>query len=70
MLFRSTKLYDVYATDKSIKNSIFSSIAARYASERRNSAVKVGEIVLTSEFAASAFGDSGIFFKHQRYEDR
>ncbi|QQD24872.1 peroxidase [Venatoribacter cucullus] len=65
-----TKLYDVYATDKSIQNSIFSSIAARYASERRNSAVKVGEIVLTSEFAASAFGDSGIFFKHQRYEDR
>ena len=65
-----TKLYDVYATDKAIQNSIFSSIAARYATERRNSAVKVGEIVLTSEFVASAFGDSGIFFKHQRFEDR
>ena len=31
---------------------------------------KIGEIKLTSKFTTSAFGDTGVFFKHQRYEDR
>lgn len=52
-----TALYDVYATDMEIKNSLFTSTATRYAKERRSSAVKVGEIVLSSEFVASSFGD-------------
>lgn len=69
-LAAGTKVYDVYATDKEIKNSVLTSLANTYAKERRNSAVKVGEIVLTSQFTTSAFGDSGIFFKHQRWEDR
>lgn len=65
-----TKVYDVYATDRRIRTSFFPWVTNRYARERRDSAVKVGELVLTSEFNLSQFGDSGIFFKHQRYEDR
>lgn len=65
-----TALYDVYATDKPIRTSIFGWINRRYASDRRNSAIKVGTMRLTSEMTTSAFGDGGVFFKHQRYEDR
>ena len=69
-LTEGTKLYDVYATSMEIKTSILPSLSKTYATQRRNSAVKVGEIQLTSDFIASEFGDSGVFFKHQRYEDR
>lgn len=65
-----TALYDVYATDKRIRTSWFSRLNKRYAKDRRNSAVKVGTIRLTSDMTTSAFGDGGVFFKHQRYEDR
>jgi|TARA_Y100001934_G_scaffold173228_1_gene205431 hypothetical protein len=65
-----TKLYDVYATDMEIKSSIWPSRQQRLQDERRDDAVKIGEMVLTSEFTTSVFGDSGVFFKHQRYEDR
>jgi hypothetical protein len=65
-----TKLYDVYATSEDIKYSIIGWLNRRYAENRRNSAVKVGEITLTSPLTASEFGDNGVFFKHQRYEDR
>jgi hypothetical protein len=65
-----TKLYDVYATDMEIKSSIWASKQQRLQDERRADAVKIGEMVLTSEFTTSVFGDSGVFFKHQRYEDR
>ncbi|PHS00381.1 MAG: peroxidase [Oceanobacter sp.] len=66
---QGTKLYDVYATDMEIKSSIWSSKQARLQAERRADAVKVGELVMDSNFAASQFGDSGVFFKHERYED-
>lgn len=65
-----TKLYDVYATSKSIRYSVWSWLNNRYARDRRNSAQKIGELRISSEMTASAFGDSGVFFKHQRYEDR
>lgn len=65
-----TKLYDVYATSEYIRSSIFPSLNKRYADSRRNSAIKIGEMTLTEAMAASSFGDSGVFFKHQRYEDR
>ncbi|MFC3681316.1 peroxidase family protein [Bacterioplanoides pacificum] len=65
-----TALYDVYATDQRIRTSIFSRLTKRYARDRRNSAVKVGTLRLTSDMTTSAFGDGGVFFKHQRYEDR
>ena len=65
-----TKVYDVYATSMEIKTSIIPSISRSYATQRRNSAVKIGEMELTSAFIASAFGDNGVFFKHQRNEDK
>jgi len=63
-------LYDVYATTMEIKGSVFPTVAQKYATERRNSAKKIGELELTSPMIVSAFGDQGVFFKHQRYEDR
>ncbi|HEX4869853.1 MAG TPA: peroxidase family protein, partial [Moraxellaceae bacterium] len=43
-----SRLYDVYATSMEIKTSIFPSLNASYASERRASAKKIGELELTS----------------------
>ncbi len=67
---QGTKVYDVYATSKTIKYSVIPYFNKRYANDRRDDAQKIGEITLTSEFTSSAFGDNGVFFKHQRYEDR
>jgi len=69
-LSAGTKVYDVYGTSQRIRYSIIPWFNDRYARNRRNSAEKIGELRLTSDFKASAFGDSGVFFKHQRYEDR
>lgn len=69
-LSQGTTVYDVYATSQSVKTSIWPWVTARYERDRRNSAKKVGELVMTSQFTLSQFGDTGIFFKHQRYEDR
>ena len=69
-LTAGTTLYDVYATSMEIKTSIIPSISRTYASQRRNSATKIGEMQLTSPMIASTFGDSGVFFKHQRNEDK
>jgi len=65
-----TTVYDVYATDREIRTSIFPWVTKRYAEERRASAVKVGSLKTTSPFTTSHFGDTGIFFKHQRHEDK
>lgn len=65
-----TKVYDVYATDQSIRTSIWPWVNARYQRDRRNSAQKIGELTTESPFVLSQFGDSGVFFKHERYEDR
>lgn len=63
-------VYDVYATSVEIKTSIIPYFNNKYASERRASAKKIGELRLTSDMTLSAFGDNGVFFKHQRYEDK
>jgi hypothetical protein len=60
-----TTVYDVYATDQAIKTSIWFWKQARYERERRESAVKVGSIVMDSAFKTSQFGDSGVYFKQQ-----
>ncbi|MDO8267725.1 MAG: peroxidase family protein [Moraxellaceae bacterium] len=65
-----SKLYDVYATSMEIKTSIWPSTNTQYANERRASAKKIGELELTSPLIVSAFGDNGVFFKHQRSEDK
>ena len=61
---------DIYATNKEIRSSVVPSLNTFYANDRRKSAVKIGEMVLTSKFTTSAFGDQGVFFKHQRFEDK
>jgi hypothetical protein len=61
-----SRLYDVYATSMEIKTSIIPSLQTQYAKERRTSAKKIGELELTSPLIVSAFGDNGVFFKHQR----
>lgn len=63
-------IYDVFATSKEIETSIFPRKNQQLAQERRESAVKIGELHLRSPFVVSAFSDEGIFFNHQRYEDR
>ena len=63
-------LYDIYATSKSIRTSIFPRMNKYYADSRRKDAKKIGTVKLSSKFTLSNFGDNGIFFKHQRYEDR
>lgn len=65
-----SRLYDVYATAAELKTSIFPSINRTYIAERRAGATKIGELVLTSPLIISAFGDNGVFFKHQRVEDQ
>jgi hypothetical protein len=62
-------LYDVYGTQKRIKHSIIPYFNNRYANARRNNAIKIGQIRLTSKFNLSTFSDGGVFFRHQRYED-
>lgn len=64
-LTEGTVVYDVYATDQAIKTSIWPLRQARFERERRESAVKVGSIVMDSGFKASQFGDSGVYFKQQ-----
>jgi len=64
-----TVLYDLYGTDKSIRTSFIPYFNNKYIKDRRNSAVKIGELRLTSEFNTSTFGDGGVFFRHERYED-
>ncbi len=64
-LTEGTEVYDVYATDQAIKTSIWSWKQARYERERRDSAVKVGSIVMDSAFKTSQFGDNGVYFKQQ-----
>lgn len=64
-----TVLYDIYGTSEKIRYSIFPYFNNKYANNRRDSAVKLGELTTTSEFTTSAFGDGGVFFRHQRYED-
>lgn len=65
-----TPIYDVYATSQPIRTSIISYFHKKWAKERRESAVKVGTLTISSPFTTSAFGDGGVFFKHQRYEDQ
>ena len=63
-------VYDVYATSMAIKTSIIPSTNTQYAKDRRASAKKIGTLELTSPMIVSAFGDQGVFFKHQRNEDK
>ncbi len=58
-----TKLYDVYAyTDNKFN---YFDYEPKHITEFVGKAVKIGQITTTSEFVASEFGDTGIFFRHE-----
>lgn len=59
-----TTLYKVYALERSEKYSNFSSYEIKNIPKHIEDSKLIGEIVLTSPFIASKFGDTGIFFKH------
>jgi len=63
-------VYDIYATSMEIQTSIIPATNRSYAQQRRASAKKIGTLELTSPMIVSAFGDQGVFFKHQRNEDK
>ena len=69
-LSAGTVVYEVWGTSQAIQSSVWPATNAALAAARRASAVKMGEIVLTSPFLVSQFGDSGLFFRHQRVEDK
>ena len=60
-----TLLFSVYAIDPSIIESEMSSV-----SDCRNHARHIGDIITTSEFVSSFYGDSQLFFRHHRFRDR
>lgn len=59
-----TVLLDVYArTDE--KANDFDDFTSGKSTEYEAKSVRIGKIVLESNFVASAFGDDGLFFRHQ-----
>jgi hypothetical protein len=60
-----TLLFSVYAVDPSKMGD-----EAIAQSDYRNHAQHIGDIVTTSEFVSSFYGDSQLFFRHHRFRDR
>ncbi|RYZ86562.1 MAG: hypothetical protein EOP06_14280 [Proteobacteria bacterium] len=60
-----TAVYKVYAAPASAQSFDYSEYSDEKAIEFLKSSDHIANIVTTSEFLASAFGDDGIFFRHQ-----
>ena len=60
-----TKLYTVYSAPRTKDFQEFHNYQIKDIDIHKEKAVPIGEIVTTSEFIASEFGDTGIFFKHE-----
>ena len=60
-----TKLYTVYSVPRTEEFQKFHNYQIKDIKNHKEKAVPIGEIVTTSEFIASEFGDTGIFFKHE-----
>lgn len=61
---KGTLLYKVYALKDSDKYKSFSNYKISDIPKHLEDSVLIGEVVATSSFIASEFGDTGIFFKH------
>jgi hypothetical protein len=62
-----TSLFSVYAVDPASEDSPNGALdPAAY----RQKAQLIGQIETTSEFIASAYGDSQLFFRHQRFQNQ
>lgn len=59
-----TVLFSVYGTD-----SPHTGTTAAQQAENRSQATLIGQIKTTSEFVASSYGDSRLFFRHQRFKN-
>lgn len=60
-----TVIYSLYAVPEEFKNNDYSSYTHDDTNELLNKYEHVADIVSTSEFISSEFGDSQLFFKHQ-----
>ena len=60
-----TSLYKIYAVESKHKNFNYFDYSVDKMKEFLKDSVEIGEIVTTSPFIASEFGDTKIFFKHQ-----
>jgi hypothetical protein len=62
-----TTLFSVYAA---LPNPNPTPVTDAEGQTRRQQAQQIGEIKTTSEFVASAYGDSQLFFRHQRFRNQ
>lgn len=60
-----TSIYSVYAVGEKFKEFNYYDYEIENIEEFMKSAVKVADIVSTSPFLSSEFGDTGIFFRHE-----
>lgn len=60
-----TKLYEVYAASPKMRNFDYSEYKAEDIKKFVKESQHIGHIVTKSRFISSAFGDEGIFFKHE-----
>jgi hypothetical protein len=62
-----TQLFSVYGIDSSLEEQ---NTPNRIDQPSRQNAEWIGSIETTSEFVCSAYGDSQLFFRHQRFRNR
>jgi len=60
-----TLIYSIYAVGEKFKDFNYYDYEMKNIEEFMKSAVKVADIVSTSPFLSSEFGDTGIFFRHE-----
>ena len=68
-----TLLYSVYAVDDKHKDFDYFNYEKKDISRFLKDSVKVADIITTSPFISSEFGDTGIFFRHEmrpEYKDK
>lgn len=63
-----TQLFSIYGIDSSLEEKVAPNGLDQPAS--RQNAQWIGSIETTSEFVCSAYGDSQLFFRHQRFRNR
>jgi hypothetical protein len=61
----NTVIYKIYSLSDQYATFDYSTYSSEQARDFVKDSIHVADIVTTSEFVASEFGDSGIFFRHQ-----
>lgn len=60
-----TVIYQIYALSDKYKDFDYSDYTPEKVKEFQKDSEHIADVVTTSEFVSSAFGDDGIFFRHQ-----